>query len=49
MSVVIFDGTSYFVESSDYELGEGEEIIFKGQFSDCSDLADSKNEEIKKL
>jgi len=29
-SVVIFDGTTYFVESAEYILGEDDEIVFTG-------------------
>jgi hypothetical protein len=35
MSLVIFDGTTYFVESSDYVLEQGERIVFKGSFDQC--------------
>jgi len=36
-SVVIFDGTSYFVESAEYILGEDEEIVFTGSFEECEE------------
>ena len=37
MDVVIFDGTSYFVESADYMLGEGEQVVFEGTFEECTE------------
>ena len=36
-SVVIFDGTTYFVESAEYILGEDDEIVFTGTFEECTE------------
>ena len=36
-SVLIFDGTSYFVEQAEYTLGEGEEVVFEGTFEECTE------------
>ena len=43
-SVVIFDGTSYFVEQAEYTLGEDEEIIFRGTFEECVEECDELND-----
>lgn len=43
-SIIVFDGTSHFVESLDYELGEGEEQVFKGSFARCSQKCASLND-----
>lgn len=46
MHKIIFDGSSYFLESVAYELGEGEEVIKTGSnFSQMSDYVDQLNEE----
>ena len=36
-SVLIFDGTSCFVEQAEYTLGEGEEVVFEGTFEECTE------------
>ena len=45
-SIVVFDGTCHFVESSDYTLGEDEEIIYRGHIDKCDQICDMKNEEM---
>ena len=44
MDVVIFDGTSHFVESADYVLGEGEQVVFEGTFEECVKECDDLND-----
>jgi hypothetical protein len=43
-SVVVFDGTSYFVDSLDYILQDGEDIVFRGSFQKASDKCDALND-----
>ena len=45
-SIVIFDGTSYFVEDENYLLPDDEEIVFIGSFDACSKKADELNDEL---
>lgn len=45
-SVIIFDGTSYFVESLDYEVQDDEEVVFKGEFGPCNVKCEALNGEI---
>lgn len=45
-SIVIFDGTTHFVESAEYVIGYGEKIVFTGTFDDCCDKADKLNENL---
>lgn len=35
-SIIVFDGTSYFVESINYDLQDGEVIEYTGTFDECS-------------
>ena len=43
-SVVIWDGTSYYVEDTNYEIDpEEEEIVFRGTFCDCRKKCDELN------
>jgi hypothetical protein len=44
--IVVFDGTSYFVEDSYYELQEGESIVFRGSFKACSEKAERLNDDV---
>jgi hypothetical protein len=46
-SVVIFDGTTHFVESSDYKCQDGEKVVYRGNFDACSDKSDELNAECK--
>lgn len=39
-SVIVFDQCTYFVEADYYELGEDEEIVFRGTFDECEDKMD---------
>ncbi len=41
-SIVIYDGTNFFVKSSIYRLGKGEMVVFRGSFEACSDYVDSQ-------
>lgn len=34
-SILIFDGTSYFIEDEDYQLGWEEKIVFRGSYLMC--------------
>jgi hypothetical protein len=43
-SVLIFDGTSYFVEDFNYSLQDGEEVVLKGSYDRCSKEADRLND-----
>jgi len=49
-SIVVWDGTSYFVEDSDYPIDYGtifdEEIVFSGSFEACSEKCNELNEEV---
>jgi hypothetical protein len=49
-SIVVWDGTSYFVEDSDYPIDYGaifdEEIVFSGSFEECSGKCNELNEEV---
>lgn len=45
-SLVIFDGIYYFTAWADYNLLEGEEMIFVGTFRECEEEADRLNEEL---
>lgn len=44
-SVVIYDGTSYFVESWSYICQRGEVVVFRGSFDRCSERSDELNDE----
>jgi len=46
MSIVVFDGTSHFVESRDYKLQKGEQIVFSGPFQNCCIKADELNDRL---
>lgn len=44
-SIIVFDGTSYFVESISYILAEDEEVVFRGNYNDASEECDRLNDE----
>lgn len=44
-SIVVFDGTSHFVETAEYILEDGEEIVFKGSITQCDQKCDELNNE----
>lgn len=43
-SVIVFDGTSYFVESIHYVLCQDETIVFRGSFAKCEAKCDTFND-----
>jgi hypothetical protein len=46
-SIVIFDGTSNFVESAiNYELAEDDEIIYRGTYDQCRIFCDRENDKL---
>lgn len=44
--VVVFDGTSYFVEDSNFIPNVDEEIVYRGSFENCNNKADELNDTI---
>ena len=47
-SVIVYDGTSHFVESWTYVCERGEVVVFWGSFERCSERSDELNDECKK-
>lgn len=43
-SIVVFDGTSYFVEEKDYLLPDDEEVVFRGTFELCCEKCEELND-----
>ena len=47
-SVVVYDGTSYFVRESDYPIDYEsrfeEEVVFSGTFKECTEKSNELNE-----
>jgi hypothetical protein len=46
ISVVVFDGTSHFVDDAEYVLMDDEKVVYRGCFEECVEVCEKLNSEL---
>lgn len=46
ISIVVFDGTSHFVDDAGYVLMDDEKVVYRGSFEECVEVCEKLNSEL---